>query len=223
MAGTIKDLGKFQWGIESTSGTPVPATSVVAVEDIVFTPEDTVEAPRIAQGLAIATPGQEYIPMRGMRFSIPDHPAFFEQLPDWFNMGLGLDAAPTGVGPYVWTHVRDITGNYAPQTRSVERRKTEGTSPLDHEWGYAFLESIRFSSTIDNAVQKSATGFARRAQASTLTAAQGAAVRTANAPRGALNGLHRRRLGFSRWHADHRQNPRLVMEIHHGTYALPGR
>ena len=172
MAGTIKDLGKFQWGIESTSGALVPATSVVAVEDIVFTPKDTVGAPRIAQGLAIATPGQEYIPMRGTRFSIPDHPAFFEQLPDWFNMGLGLDAAPTGVGPYVWTHVRDITGNYAPQTRSVERRKTEGTSPLDHEWGYAFLESIRFSSTIDNAVQKSATGFARRVQASTLTAAQ---------------------------------------------------
>ncbi len=172
MAGTIRDLGKFQWGIEATPGTLVAATSIVAVEDVAFTPEDTVEAPRTAQGLAIATPGQEYIPMRGTRFSVPDHAVFFEQLHDWFNMALGLDAAPTGTGPYVWAHIRDITAGYSPQTRTFERRRTDGTSPLDHEWGYAFLESLRFSSTIDNAVQMSAAGFARRVQSSTLTAAQ---------------------------------------------------
>ncbi len=71
MAGTIRDLGKFQWGIDATPGTLVAATSIVAVEDIAFTPEDTVEAPRIAQGLAIATPGQEYIPMRGRGLASP--------------------------------------------------------------------------------------------------------------------------------------------------------
>lgn len=173
--GTVRDLGQFQigWEGDATPGTAVAAAEVLAIEDLQVTAEDPVERPRIAQGLALASPGQEYIPYRGTQLVVPATPAFFEQFQFWMNMGIVETGSPSG-GPtdYTWAATRDPTAVPDPLTATIERRKTDGAAPYDEEWAYVFAERLRLSAAMDSAIMLEADLRARRRQSSTLTAAQ---------------------------------------------------
>lgn len=161
----------FQWAREATKGTDLAATSKIAVENIAFTAEDLVERPKLAKGLLTRNPGNETIVFRGERFSVPEGPLNYEQLQNWLSMAVKGAVAPTGVGPYVWTFARTLTADPALDAFTLERRLTDGTTPVDHAWHYATLSRIGFSGARSGTVKFSAEGFARRRQTETLTAA----------------------------------------------------
>lgn len=169
--GTNQGLRLFQWGKEVTRGTAVAAGSKIAVPFIDFEPTDRFDRPRIAKGLLHRYPASETVVARGTRFVVPEAPVIFDQLQHWLGMSVVTVPAATGVDPYTWTFTRSLTADPAPTTRTMERRLTDGSSPKDNEWAYCLLSRLGFHYRRDETLKFSADGFARRIQASTLTAA----------------------------------------------------
>ncbi len=174
MGKAVTGMRLFQWGMEAdaTPGTAVPATSKLAVEDIEFTPLDALYRPKLAKGLITRHPGNETVIMRGTKFKVAESPVSYDQIHNWIAMAVKGDVAATGADPYTWTIVRDILADPDINTRTLERRLTDGTNHIDNEWAYAFLSVLRFVYKDNQPLKFSAEGFARRIQASTLTAAQ---------------------------------------------------
>lgn len=168
---TVHDLRLFQMGKEATRGTAVPATSKAAVPIIDFEPIDVIYRPRLARGLVVRNTGFETPVQRGSKFAIPDCPVNYEQLQNWLSMAITGIAAPTGAGPYVWLFVRNPAADPVPSSWTLERRLTDGATPKDNEWAYCLATKIGFSGKDGEALMFNLDGFARRVQASTLTAA----------------------------------------------------
>lgn len=164
----------FQTGLEAdaTPGTAVAATSKAAVSDIVFKPTDRFHRPKLAKGLATSNPGDEVVVVRGTEFTIPETELIYDQHHIWLAMSVLGDVAASGADPYIWTFVRNILADPDINTRTLERRLSDGTNNIDNEWAYAFLSEIRWIYEANSALRWSAKGFARRVQASTLTAGQ---------------------------------------------------
>ena len=169
--GTLEQLRVFQWGKEVTRGTAVAATSKIAVENIEFEPEDVLARPKLAKGLLHRNPGSETVITRGSRFRIPETPVVYDQLQHLLSMAVKGGVAATGADPYTWTFARSLTADPAPDSWTLERRLNDGSSQKDNEWAYALLSELRFIYQVDQPLRFSAAGFARRVQASTLTAA----------------------------------------------------
>ena len=168
-------LRLFQSGLEvdATPGTAVPATSKMAVTDIVFTPTDVFHRPKLAKGLITRNPGNETVIARGTAFSIPETPVVYDQMHHYLAMAVKGDVAAAGApSVYTWTFPRDILADPDINTRTLERRLSDGTNFIDNEWAYAFLSLLRFIYEADQPLRFSAEGFARRMQSSTLTAGQ---------------------------------------------------
>lgn len=163
-------LRQYQWGLESTSGTAVPATAKVAVEGLTFTPTDFFVRPRLAKGLITRNPGNETVIGRGTTWSVPETPFVYDQGQQWLAMAVeGGQAAVGASTPYTWTFTRDITADPAVNTRTLEQRISDGTNHIDYEYAYACLSQLRFIYATDQPLRLSAEGFARRVQGSTLT------------------------------------------------------
>lgn len=171
MVNQLKPLTVYQWGQEATRGTAVAATSKMLMA---FEPEeeDAIERPNLALGYAIAHRGNEFHVMNGTKFTIPAFPLNYEQLPALLNMAVAIDAAPTGADPYTWTHTPSLTADPALAARTLERRLTGGGGNIDDEWAYAMLSELEISWEAGRPIMVSASGFARKRQDSTLTAAQ---------------------------------------------------
>ena len=166
-------LRLFQWGDESggAAGTAVPATSKIAVRDIEFEETGVVNRPPLAKGLLVRNPGNETAISRGTNFHVPDTEVVFNQLQHWLSMtGLGSPAAGGDHNPgSSWTFTKSLTTPGTPKTFTIERRLTDGSSPVDHEWAYCFLQKFRLVYQVDQPLMFSADGVARRQQSSTLT------------------------------------------------------
>lgn len=174
MTKAVTGLRLFQWGQEAdgTPGTAVPATSKIAVNDIQFEDEDNIDRPPLAKGSVVRHPGGDTVVSRGTRFTIPETPCIYDQIHNVLGMAVVETPAATGVDPYTWTHVRDILTNPDLNTRTIERRITDGTNHIDNEWAHAMLSEVTFKFKAGAPLMWSAKGFARRIQGSTLTAAQ---------------------------------------------------
>ena len=169
---TIEGLRLFQWGRETTRGTAVPATSIIAVQDIDFAPEDEVVRPKLRKGLLHRNPGGEVVVKRGTTFSVAEGPVVFRQLQHWLSMSVrGGVTAVGATAPYTWTFTRSLTADPSPDSWTFERRLSDGATSKDNRWSYGLLSQIAFSFAENEALQFSAQGFARRIQASTLTPA----------------------------------------------------
>ncbi len=165
------NLDVFQWGVESTKGTVVPATSQIGIEELVLSPIDDVVRPQLARGVMIRSPGDEKTARRGTNF-VARGPANFAELQHWFGMTVGLDAVPVGAGaPWVWTHTFDPTALPALNSYTFERRISDGTNFVDDEIAYCIGQEIMLSGS-DGLVTFEVSGFGRRTKTSTLTAAQ---------------------------------------------------
>lgn len=171
MPQTIEQLRTFQWGREGTRGTAVAATSKMAVVDVEFSPLDKVDRPKLKKGLLHRNPGSETIISRGTAFRIPETPVIYDQIQNYLLASIKGAVAPTGTNPYTWTVARLLTADPNPDTFTLERRMSDGTTPIDNEWAYAFLTQIHFSYQVDQPLRFSADGICRRIQGSTLTPA----------------------------------------------------
>jgi len=172
MPQTIEQLRTFQWGREGTRGTAVAATSKMAVTDVQFSPLDSVHRPKLKKGLLHRNPGSETIITRGTSFRIPETPVVYDQIQNFLLSAIKGAVTPSGVNPYTWTIARLLTADPAPDTFTLERRLSDGATPVDNEWTYAFLTQIRFTYQVDQPLRFSAEGVCRRIQGSTLTAGQ---------------------------------------------------
>lgn len=172
MPQTIEQLRTFQWGRESTRGTAVAATSKMAVVDVQFAPLDSVHRPKLKKGLLHRNPGSETIITRGTSFRIPETPVVYDQMQNFLLAAIKGAVAPSGSNPYTWTVARLLTADPNPDTFTLERRLSDGTTPIDNEWAYGFLTQLRWTYQVDQPIRFSAEGVCRRVQASTLTAAQ---------------------------------------------------
>jgi hypothetical protein len=165
-----------QSGRESTKGTLVPATQRMMVKEFVLTPR--VEAERdqeLMKGL-LAPGGDELIFRHGVDWSVPETPVVFDQFMAWLAMAFKGGVAPTGVGPYTWTYLRDITADPNVDARTFEVRETDAATPSDWEFGYAMLKKLTVKFAQGQSVRFTAEGFGRKLQTSTLTALSNTAV-----------------------------------------------
>lgn len=171
--GTVKGLRIFQWGKETVRGTAVAATSKIALENMDLEPIDSVVRPQFLTGKLHRYPGgNETAIKRGTKWSISNSPVVYDQLQHLLAMSItGGVTAVGGGAPYTWTFARSLTADPAPDTFTIERRTTDGSTPRDYEWAYNLLSSISFHYDLDQPLRFSCEGFARRVQASTLTAA----------------------------------------------------
>lgn len=169
--GYPEGLTIFQLGKETVRGTLVAATSKAAVKRIAFTPVDKFDRPQLAKGLLHRYPGSETIVARGTRVTVPETPVIYDQHHHWLSASVKGGVTATGVNPYTWLFARSLTADPAPDTWTLERRITDGTTPLDEEYGYFFISQIKWSYRVDQPLMFSVVGFARRVQASTLTPA----------------------------------------------------
>jgi hypothetical protein len=172
MSVLIDALTTYQAGIEGTRGTLVAATSKLAVERVDFDESGIVYRPKLAKGLMLRNRGNETIVMRGTTWTIPDSPLIYDQFQ--LFLAMAVDGGVTAVGastPWTWTFTRGLTADPVLDSTTLERRISDGTNHVDHEYGYALCQELTVRYAQNEPVRFSASGFARRQQSSTLTSA----------------------------------------------------
>jgi len=164
-------LELVQWARESTPGTDLATTSKILATSFNAVPMDEVHRPAILRGLMQRNRGMEQVIKRWSEITI-EGPLSFEQAQNLCVAALGNDAAPTGTNPYTWECLRDPTAQPSLATFTIERRVTDGTTPIGQAWHYCVLRELTLRFADGEPVSYSATFFGRRVQTETLTASQ---------------------------------------------------
>ncbi len=169
----LAPLSIFQWGKEVTSGTAVAATTQIAAPTVDFDDDDELGFPQLARGYLIGNTGSEFVLRRGMNWSVPAHPPNFTQMLQWMSMSLGSIAAPgaSPAGVFTWNFTRPLATVPIPETYTLERRLSDGTTFTDFEWAYCHAKSWQLNVNGKGEVTFAINGFGRRRQPSTLTPA----------------------------------------------------
>jgi len=162
----------YQVGTQSAFDTAVAATARLAVPRVDFEADDAVMRPQLAKGLAIRSPGNEFVTIRGGRWSVPAHPANFEQLPGWLGTVVAGGVTGSGAGPYAFTFTRNILALPALNLLTLERRMSDFTNHIDEEWLNCVGQELTISGQADGEVQLSVQGIGSKRTASTLTGSQ---------------------------------------------------
>lgn len=165
------DLENIQWSREATAGTDLAATSKMIVERFNPVPSSP-EAyrPALSRGLILANRGGETVIQRGTDWTA-EGPFSFEQAQNLFSGAIINVASPTGSGPYVWTHTRNPAAYPSLASFTFERRVTDGSTPIDHAFHYSMFRDLELTFATNEVWRYTATGFARRVQTETMTAA----------------------------------------------------
>ena len=164
-------LEVVQWAREATPGTDLATTSKILCSSFNAVPMDEVHRPAILRGVMQRNRGFEQVIKRWSEITI-EGPLSFEQAQNLMAAAYGNDAAPTGLNPYTWNLTRDPTGVPSLAHFTIERRITDGSTPIQQAWHYCTLRSLTINFADGEPVTYSATFFGRRIQTETLTAAQ---------------------------------------------------
>lgn len=165
-------LTVVQWARESSIGVDAAATSKIICTEFNAVPMDEVYRPPLIQGLMIDNPGNEQVIKRWSEITMSG-PLAYEQAQNLFSACLGNDAAPTGApSTYTWEMLRDITTVPTLAPFTIERRTTDGTTPIQQAWHYCVMRSLKLAFADSEPVTFEAKFFGRRVQTETLTAAQ---------------------------------------------------
>lgn len=170
MPNTLRGTTIYQWGAESTKGTAVAATSKILVEEMDFIPQDEIYRPTFINGVLLQNTGNEQAITRGTDWRASG-PFSYQQAIHWFEMAIQGAVTPSGAGPYTWTFTRNATSIPTIDSFTFERRLNDGANSIDNEWAYGMLSELKLSGSPRGMVMYEASGFARRVQSSTLTAA----------------------------------------------------
>lgn len=171
-AGTNVFANTTLTGGAQARGTAVAATSKLPYP-IEFEDDGAVERSEFALGIGWENVGQEKVVAAGTKFKIAERPLYFEFLPILETWGvLGAPAITGTAVPLTYTATPGIAADPAYQSRTLERRLSDGTNNLDDEWAYAMLEKWGIKWGQRGLVMLTGTeGFARVRKNSTLTAA----------------------------------------------------
>lgn len=165
------DLEITQWAREAVAGTDLPATSKMITErfnPVPSTPENFI--PQLQRGLLLANRGGEQVIQRGTNWTA-EGPLTFEQAQHLFSGVIQNVAAPTGAGPYIWTHTRNPAAFPSLASYTFERRINDGATPIDQAWHYAMFDELELTFATNEVWRYNATGFARPVKTEALTAA----------------------------------------------------
>lgn len=163
----------FQVGTQSAFDTAVAATAKLAVPWVVFEPTDQVMRPRLAKGLMGEHTGNEFVTERGVEWSVPAHPANYDQIAGWFGTVIAGGVTPTFNTPdYTYVFTRNPAAMQALNLLTLERRLSEFSNHIDEEWLNCVGRELTLSGQGRGEVQLAVRGFGSARAGSTLTAAQ---------------------------------------------------
>ncbi len=161
-------LEKVNWSREAVAGTDLAATSMLHCEKFELEELDDVDRPKPVRGLMVMNRGFETVVKRGTNWTAEGY-LTYEQAQNLFSGAIKNVASPT---LSVWTHTDDPAAYPSPCTYTFERRITDGTTPIQQAIHYAVVEKLTLTFAEGQPVRYVMTGFARRIQTETLTAAQ---------------------------------------------------
>jgi len=167
MAG-ITALRKIQMGPESTSGTPVAATTVWRGMGIL---DDTKEVKQVDESIGVAIPTlRHYVPKLGCQVVFDPVEATFQQIPYIFEAGVAVETATQdGAGTdYIYAYDFPTTAQNTIRTYTIEM----GDDQLAQETDYAFVEAFKISGNAAEGVMMESTWQGRDVVDTTFTAAQ---------------------------------------------------
>lgn len=147
----------------------VPATSVIITNNIDIEPNGQVYHPELLRGLIQRYKGGEIVTQRGIKWTMPDTLAIYEQLPNWASYGIKGKVAATGTGPYVFTFERDPTADPDIDAFTLERQMKAFGGVVDEEYPYCFVSRITWKGGQNQPVMVNIEGFGRDRQDSTFT------------------------------------------------------
>jgi len=174
----VANVGRttYQWGLESTNGTAVAATERILLNEMTWSPIDTVDRTTLMREIMLRETGDEIVTQRGMDFS-GTGPLLLDQFHTWLSMSVEGGVSAAGTTPDVhrtWTHDRVVSGVPNLDSYTLETRFRDGTNGISKETSYAMLRSWTLDWALDGPVSLSVDGFARRRVASIYTALSGA-------------------------------------------------
>lgn len=161
-------LTLVQWAREAAFGTDLAATSQILVTAFDAEPQDEYYRGEILRGLRQRNRGMETPIKRYSKWSA-EGPFSFEQAQNWFSGCVKNVASPT-LG--VWTHTLTPSAVADLATYTLERRITDGATPIQQAWHAACIEKFTLNFADGEPFTFQVEGFARRMQTETLTAAQ---------------------------------------------------
>jgi len=170
MATYLRAIEEIQWAREATPGTDLPTTSKILVTEFNATPDSILYKPQPIRGLWQRNRGFETVVARGANWSMAG-PLTYEQAPNWLNYAVANVAAPTGLSPYTWAHVRNPAAVPSLATFTLERKENDGSTAIGHAWHYCVLTKLTISWAENEPLMFAAEGFSRRRQTETLTPA----------------------------------------------------
>lgn len=169
MPASLDSLSFYQWGLEATPGTSVPATSKIVVPRIDFTPVGDPYRPQFAKGLVLRNRGEEFDIGGHVAFQVPEFPVNYEQLQNWLSMLIVNTSAPVGSNPAVWTYTRDPAARPAIKTFTIERRINDGTTQYDLEFPYCVVTRMRINAAMNAPLMMELEGFCRPPAVAAIT------------------------------------------------------
>ena len=169
MAG-ITALRKIQMGPESTSGTPVAATTVWRGMGIL---DDQREIKHVDESVGTALPTtRAYVPSLGCQVTFDPVEATFQQLPHIFEAGVSIETATQdGTGGstlYIYAYDFPVGSQNTLRTYTIEM----GDDQLAQETDYGFVESFKISGNAAEGVMMESVWRGRDVVDTTFTAAQ---------------------------------------------------
>jgi hypothetical protein len=168
---TATSLRVYQAGIQAAQGSAagVAATAKLALEEFNITPIDLVHRPRLAKGVALENPGNEFVTQRGVNW-VARGPFVWEQFQFWLSLAMQGGVTATGVSPYVWSFTSNPLTAPDPDYATFERRRTDGTNHVDEEIVDGSVGTLALNSAgADGRVDFEANGFGRTLTTTTLT------------------------------------------------------
>jgi hypothetical protein len=161
---SITKLQKIQMGVETTSGTAVPATTIWRGKGAF---EDLTEVQFVDERVGYLPPvKRSYIASVAGQLSLEEIEATFEQLPYLLEAGVQsvTATADTGSG-YIYSYVFPTTAVNTIKTYTIEH----GDDQQAEEMAYCFVSDFRLTGAYKEALKMEATFVGRQLGTSTFT------------------------------------------------------
>lgn len=152
--GGVKALRKLQIGLEGTSGTAVPATTIWRGENMLLSDDREVIHPPENVGIVTGV-DRAYVPYLAGSLSMSDHEATFEQLPYILSAGMkdvvtgAADGAGTGK---IYAYPLPTTALNAIKTYTLEAGDNQEAEVME----YGFVKSFSISGKSKESLKVSA-------------------------------------------------------------------
>ena len=171
-----RSLTKFQWGLEGTRGTAVPATRIIGAAPKAVPTDRVWEPVRLATGQRVDRTGKRNDELL-VRDTLTFENGYFQMLPGLFQCCLDGAITPAevnvGESDYKWDVLPSLTGTNSPKTLTLEM----GDDVQAYEVEHVMFTRLLLSADIGqdggaSAVKIDADYFGRQVTPTTFTSSQ---------------------------------------------------